>query len=44
MAPAPVAQLDRAFVFGTKGWEFEPLQVHHFLCSFEYSLIKTPPL
>jgi hypothetical protein len=25
---APVAQLDRAFVFGTKGWEFEPLQEH----------------
>ncbi len=30
-AVAPVAQLDRAFVFGTKGWEFEPLQGH--LCS-----------
>jgi hypothetical protein len=29
MAQAPVAQLDRAFVFGTKGWEFEPLQVHY---------------
>ena len=28
---APVAQSDRAFVFGTKGWGFEPLQVHYFL-------------
>ena len=25
---APVAQLDRALVFGTKGWGFELLQVH----------------
>ena len=25
---APVAQLDRASVFGTEGWEFEPLRAH----------------
>ena len=28
---APVAQLDRASVFGTEGWEFESLRVHQFL-------------
>ena len=26
---APVAQLDRASDFGSDGWEFEPLRVHH---------------
>jgi hypothetical protein len=26
----PVAQLDRASVFGTEGWGFEPLRGHHF--------------
>ncbi len=26
---APVAQLDRASVFGTEGWGFEPLRVRH---------------
>ena len=25
---APIAQLDRALVFGTSGWEFEPLWAH----------------
>ena len=25
---APIAQLDRALVYGTKGWEFEPLWAH----------------
>ena len=25
----PVAQLDRASVFGTEGWEFEPLRGRH---------------
>jgi hypothetical protein len=25
---APVAQLDRASVFGTEGWEFEPLRAY----------------
>ena len=25
---APVAQLDRASVFGTEGWGFEPLQAY----------------
>lgn len=28
---APIAQLDRASVFGTEGWEFEPLWVHSLL-------------
>ena len=28
-AIAPVAQLDRASVFGTEGWGFEPLRVRH---------------
>ena len=28
---APVAQLDRASVFGTEGSEFEPLRPRHFL-------------
>lgn len=28
---APIAQLDRASVFGTEGWEFEPLWVHFFI-------------
>ncbi len=26
---APLAQLDRALVYGTKGWGFELLMVHH---------------
>ncbi|GEM_PF-6670779 len=26
--PAPVAQLDRASVFGTEGWGFESLRVY----------------
>ena len=25
---APIAQLDRALVFGTSGWEFESLWAH----------------
>ena len=29
-ADGPVAQLDRASVFGTEGWGFEPLRGHHF--------------
>jgi hypothetical protein len=31
---APVAQLDRALVFGTKGWEFEPLRAHFYFPPF----------
>src|SRR5579862_8347039 len=27
---APVAQLDRASVFGTEGWEFEPLRARQY--------------
>jgi hypothetical protein len=27
---APVAQLDRASVFGTEGWGFKSLRVRHF--------------
>ena len=29
---APLAQLDRALVYGTKGWGFELLKVHHHGC------------
>ena len=29
---APVAQLDRASVYGTEGWGFEPLQAYVRLC------------
>src|SRR5262249_38505436 len=32
---APVAQLDRASVFGTEGWEFEPLRAHFFTTLLE---------
>ena len=33
---APVAQLDRALVFGTKGWGFESLQARHLLSLVAY--------
>lgn len=32
---APIAQLDRALVFGTSGWEFESLWAHSLLPSLE---------
>ena len=36
---APVAQLDRASVFGTEGWEFEPLRAHLFA---NFDLLSAP--
>jgi hypothetical protein len=43
---APVAQLDRALVFGTKGWRFKSSQVRHFFgclpqprCSDDFDII-----
>jgi hypothetical protein len=30
----PVAQLDRASVFGTEGWGFDSLRGRHLLCVF----------
>src|SRR5690606_38160143 len=30
LAPAPVAQLDRASDYGSEGWEFESLRARHF--------------
>ena len=32
---APVAQLDRASVFGTEGWRFEPSRVHLIFAKFD---------
>ncbi len=29
---APIAQLDRAADYGSAGWEFKSLWVHHFFC------------
>ena len=45
MPYAPLAQLDRALVYGTKGWGFELLKVHQtknsnlWLVNFETSKI-----
>ena len=40
-APAPVAQLDRASVFGTEGRGFESLLAHHCDC-FALTFIYGP--
>ena len=37
---APVAQLDRALVYGTKGWGFEPLQACFFYTALSISKIN----
>ena len=36
---APVAQLDRALVFGTKGWGFESLQARYIYQGIEGALL-----
>jgi hypothetical protein len=36
----PVAQLDRALRFERRGWEFEPLRVHH---GFPVCNLVNPP-
>ena len=37
---APVAQLDRALVFGTKGWGFKSLRAHFKIVSFCETILK----
>ena len=39
----PVAQLDRASVFGTEGWGFEPLRGHHHANSVCEKAVRSLP-
>ena len=37
---ALIAQLDRAFGYGPKGWEFESLWVHHDCPTYGWGIFK----